>query len=254
MPGTERATKYQRITSHLLRGMALKIYDPQLPSENRLARKFNVSRMTARRAVDQLVHNGYAVRQPGRGTFVKTNRVVQGYFRVHPFSDHARQFAIKTGSRLIDKKLVSTDTETTRLFGCQTAMRVRRLHLFDGQPACFETRFLNPGTCAAIFDRSMENESIHDLLVRNCRLKLTKIVQKLEAMGLGGKTATFLEIDAGTPVFRMQQLVYSQQQAVSRVTYYLRSDLYTFEDTFEQYPDGLYQPGQGLGSKNDKQT
>jgi GntR family transcriptional regulator of arabinose operon len=42
----------------------------RMPSENALARRFGISRMTVRRAFDTLVHAGLLVRQQGKGTFV----------------------------------------------------------------------------------------------------------------------------------------------------------------------------------------
>ncbi len=42
----------------------------RIPSENQLASLFNVSRMTARKAIDHLVYDGILVRIPGLGTYV----------------------------------------------------------------------------------------------------------------------------------------------------------------------------------------
>ena len=45
-----------------------------LPSETDLARQYQVSRITAKRALDELVRQGRAFRQQGRGTFVAQAR------------------------------------------------------------------------------------------------------------------------------------------------------------------------------------
>ncbi len=42
----------------------------RIPSENKLATLFNVSRMTARKAIDNLVYDGVLIRIPGLGTYV----------------------------------------------------------------------------------------------------------------------------------------------------------------------------------------
>jgi len=44
-----------------------------LPSERNLAQSFNVSYMTARKAVDKLVKNRYLERIPGKGTFIRND-------------------------------------------------------------------------------------------------------------------------------------------------------------------------------------
>ena len=53
----------------------------RMPSENGLAERFSISRMTVRRAFDTLVHAGLVVMRQGRGTFVapETTRQADGW-------------------------------------------------------------------------------------------------------------------------------------------------------------------------------
>lgn len=45
-----------------------------IPSEREFAEKFQISRMTVRQAINNLVSEGYLTRQKGRGTFVNKKR------------------------------------------------------------------------------------------------------------------------------------------------------------------------------------
>ena len=65
------APKYIRIKEDLIAGVASRRFRDRLPSENELARRYRVSRMTARKALDELVRDGIARRIPGKGTFLK---------------------------------------------------------------------------------------------------------------------------------------------------------------------------------------
>lgn len=64
---------YLQIKVHLQEKIKEGIYQPhdQLPSEADLAKQFNVSRITSKNAVLQLVKDGKAYRIPGKGTFVE---------------------------------------------------------------------------------------------------------------------------------------------------------------------------------------
>lgn len=66
-------TKYEEIEDYILKGINNKVYkaDEKVPSENKLAESFSVSRMTARKALDSLVTKGYLYKQKGKGTYVK---------------------------------------------------------------------------------------------------------------------------------------------------------------------------------------
>lgn len=68
----ENQPQYQLIYNSILKKINKGSYnkDEPIPSENELALKFNVSRMTARKSIDMLVNEGYLLRQKGKGTFI----------------------------------------------------------------------------------------------------------------------------------------------------------------------------------------
>lgn len=68
--------QYQVIYNFILKKINKGNYTKEepVPSENELAEKFSVSRMTARKSIDMLVSEGYLQRQKGRGTFITGRR------------------------------------------------------------------------------------------------------------------------------------------------------------------------------------
>ncbi|MBW8090994.1 GntR family transcriptional regulator [Streptomyces hygroscopicus subsp. hygroscopicus] len=62
--------KYAQVRDHLLHRIRDLPVGGQLPAESVLCAEYEVSRITLRRAVDELVQDGYLVREHGRGTFV----------------------------------------------------------------------------------------------------------------------------------------------------------------------------------------
>src|SRR5919205_3963275 len=66
---------YKEVKIRLTRGLAAGEWKPgeAIPSESRLAERFNVSIGTVRKAIDELVAERVLLRQQGRGTFVATH-------------------------------------------------------------------------------------------------------------------------------------------------------------------------------------
>ncbi|MBW2367919.1 MAG: GntR family transcriptional regulator, partial [Deltaproteobacteria bacterium] len=58
MPKTQ-TPKYVIIKEHLLQGITEQRFEGMLPSENQLAKKFGVSRMTARKALQAVEREGF---------------------------------------------------------------------------------------------------------------------------------------------------------------------------------------------------
>lgn len=60
------------------------------PPEEQLARDFGVSRMTANKAIRDLVQKGYLTRQPGLGTFVTDRKAESSLVEVYNIADEVR--------------------------------------------------------------------------------------------------------------------------------------------------------------------
>ncbi|MFE4534531.1 GntR family transcriptional regulator [Streptomyces scopuliridis] len=66
--------KYAQVRDHLLRRVSGLPVGGRLPPEAALCEEYAVSRITLRRAVDELVNDGHLIREQGRGTFVTRPR------------------------------------------------------------------------------------------------------------------------------------------------------------------------------------
>ena len=102
----KKIPKYIQIKDHLLQGIAARRFTDRLPSENQLSRKFSVSRMTARKALDEIDKEGFAERVPGKGTFVKDRLDSKGYFRIRPSRKHGLELNVKHSSRVLELRAV----------------------------------------------------------------------------------------------------------------------------------------------------
>ncbi|MCJ7495312.1 MAG: GntR family transcriptional regulator, partial [Deltaproteobacteria bacterium] len=54
----------------------------KIPSENELAKRFKVSRLTVRRAIAQLIQEGFLFSKRGKGTFVKHDENLINRFNI----------------------------------------------------------------------------------------------------------------------------------------------------------------------------
>ena len=69
-----------------------------IPSEPALEERFGVSRITVRRALDELVSEGIIVRQQGLGTFVREKPIAQELPRLLSWSAQMRQMGLRPSS------------------------------------------------------------------------------------------------------------------------------------------------------------
>ena len=75
-----------------------------MPSERELMQRFDVSRATVRRAIDQLVNDGIVVRTPGKGTYVAPDRV-ESHLHLASFTDDMRRRGLTPSTRVLSCQL-----------------------------------------------------------------------------------------------------------------------------------------------------
>lgn len=225
--------KYLQIKMQLAGRIAKGAVDHRVPSENQLARRYRVSRMTARKALNELLRDGLVERIPGKGTFVKKRQLTQTYFHVHAFSENARRLGVPTHTRVLRAGIEALPAALAGKLPGRRAVGLERIHWLDNQPVCCEIRYLRADWCAPLLDEDLGNGSVHHLIADKLNLPITRVWQRLEAIGLPAAIAVQLNIDTGAPAFCMKQLLYSGDAPVSCVDYFLRSDVYAFEDRFE---------------------
>ena len=234
MYNTEGAPKYRRIEATLMEEIAAGCFADALPSENDLAQRFGVSRMTARKALRQIELQGYAERIPGKGTFLRRGLRSEGFFRVRPFKRYAEELNAVPSTRVLEMRQITPPARAAASLGStEPVILARRLHHFDDTPVRYEVRYLRGDLCGGVLREDLERESIHELLVDRFNLPLTRVWQRMEARRAGYGLASLFQVDEGYPVFHITRVTYTFEQPVTYVEYDIRGEV-GFEDTF--YP------------------
>ncbi len=100
-----------------------------LPPERDIAEYANISRVTVRKAVDDLVKAGLLVRRHGSGTFVVRpgERVQQSLSMLTSFTEDMARRGIATQSRWLERGLYYPSPEEMMKLGLSSETRVARL-------------------------------------------------------------------------------------------------------------------------------
>ncbi len=86
------APLYQRVKDYILSRIDSGEWKEfaRVPSENQLVRQFNISRMTANRALRELTAEGYLVRVTGVGTFVAAKKAQSHLLEIHNIAEEVQ--------------------------------------------------------------------------------------------------------------------------------------------------------------------
>ncbi|MBF3313892.1 GntR family transcriptional regulator, partial [Leptospira borgpetersenii serovar Hardjo-bovis] len=108
----------------------------QIPTESELCTLYNVSRITIRKAISDLVKDGVLIRWQGKGTFVQSKKVENALLTVSGFTDFGVSQGKPTKEEVIEQTRVSADPFCERLNipGGSEMFLLRRVMYLDGEP------------------------------------------------------------------------------------------------------------------------
>lgn len=115
-----------------------------IPAEPELENEFNVSKVTVRNAIKELVQEGYLEKRSGKGTKVIRNTSTARISRGKRFTEVLVEEGHKIQKALLNISLVKNqpDTEAYHLFGAQCLL-MERLYYLDGTPYIHYLHYLS---------------------------------------------------------------------------------------------------------------
>src|SRR6202020_2327023 len=147
MAVSQEALLYSRVETVLASEIAdgdLKVGD-QLPTEDSLIARFEVSRITVRRAIQNLVGRGLVEIRRGKGTFITAPKITQELTELSGFVEDMHALGRKPTARLISKEVVTADATVAShlaLTKGERVVRIRRVRLAGGIPLSFDETYL----------------------------------------------------------------------------------------------------------------
>lgn len=143
------------------------------PSENELSEQFGVSRMTARRALDQLAQAGDIVRRRGAGSFIADDSVRSSYLVIRNVADEVRESGRAYASGVLRHCALPCDAEVAAALELDRGDIVYHslmVHRADGQPVQLEYRYVRPDAAPEYLNADLTAETPNQYLQRTCPL------------------------------------------------------------------------------------
>jgi GntR family transcriptional regulator len=201
--------------------------DQALPSERTLSEQLNVSRVTARKAIDQLVEQGLVVRRRGSGNYIAP-RIEQPLSNLSSFSEQLQQRGYQPSSRWLKRAIVSAGTEEQLSLGLSPnskVARLERLRLADDMVMAYEVSVLP----FSVVPRPEEiGDSLYKYLEASGKVP-ARALQHIRAMNASAELARQLDVPEGQAVLFITRIAYLDSgEAVELTHSYCRSDHYDF--------------------------
>ncbi|UYN99930.1 MAG: GntR family transcriptional regulator [Devosia sp.] len=201
-----------------------------LPSERDLALRADVSRVTVRKAVQELVQDGVLVQRHGSGTFVapQTQRVEQSLSQLTSFTEDMARRGMAVRAEWLDRGIYTPSPDETVILALgagEDVARIARLRLTGDMPLAIERASLS----ASVLPRPQElGDSLYKYLDRFGN-RPVRAIQRIRAANITEADAHLLQVPTGAAGLHIERISYLPTgRAIEFTRSIYRGDTYDF--------------------------
>lgn len=232
---------YLQLQRHIAAALAAGELAPGdcLPAERDIAQMTGLSRVTVRKAIQELVAAGQLVQRRGSGTYVaqKVERLEQALSLLTSFTEDMARRGRSVETRWVSRRIDAPAPEEVMALGLGAGDRVARLERVrcsDGVPLAIERATLSAATLP---DPDEVQSSLYAVL-QTKGLRPTRAVQRISATSIDARDAALLGVPVGSAGLKIERISYLPSGRVVEFTRSLyRGDAYDFAVELKLAPD-----------------
>ncbi|MCL7745712.1 GntR family transcriptional regulator [Halalkalibacter alkaliphilus] len=202
-----------------------------IPSENKLAETYGVSRVTIRQAIDLLVSQELLRRVQGSGTYVSEKKIEHNIYHLQGFTEEMEQLKKKTINKVLCYELKHPDEKIRGILGLDEddqTFFVSRLRYVDDKPVVFERTYL-PVTLFPDLSYEVMQGSKYKFIEQQKKWRIKQSFQEIIPLLPDEEIRKLLSLKEGTPILKVRLWSTLENDVVFEYTeLFFKSDDYKF--------------------------
>jgi GntR family transcriptional regulator len=198
-----RELRYMRIAADLRRLIAGGEIAPGrlLPSESELAHEHQASRVTIRRALAQLKHDGIVDSRQGFGWYVVGAPLRQSLRDLTTIERQIRAAGREPSREIVHFAFTPTPPALSGVLTTESVLEIKRIDRIDGQPFATATVWVRSDHAQGLSPRALEHRPLSEQL----GVELRGATQTITATRATTQDAEFLDVPKGAPLLRVER-------------------------------------------------
>lgn len=203
-----------------------------LPSEPELQKIYGVSRITIRRAMDELQNVGLIEKNPGIGTIVVSNKKILDLKNLSSFSEEH----LDESNELVtfEKMLVPLDVQRSlKLKENDQVFKIERIRKEKDKKIGLHCAYV-PADIIELSESDFvsEKSSLYEKFHEN-NIYLTNGYETIEAINASTEVQKLLKVSKNTPILYKERVSYSGELPLEFVRMYYLGDMYKYQIDLE---------------------
>ena len=196
--------KYYTVKECISKNIAANKYrsGDAIPSEHDLMEYFGVSRITIRRAIDDLVNEGLLYRVQGKGTYVSGAGFSEDLLSLMSCTQDIQNLGMTPTRKVISSSIVEPDAERRTVLNLgdgEAVFRLERIYYADDLPVNHTTTYLPSRLFPEIEQIDFSQNSLYEVLRKRYEVQLVEAFRTVQAVRANNDIARYLQISKASP-------------------------------------------------------
>lgn len=206
----------------------------RLPTEKELSKHFDVSTITVKRAIHELVNKGLIYRVKAKGTFVAKSLKEENIFNLVTFGSEEKPTGISE-HKILNHSIEEADPSARRKLSLKDGdlvLKLDRLKIEGKQTIAIERTFIVQHLLPEFSMKKSEVDTIYNVIRDDSKVKLAKAKIYLSTTSATEDESKLLQVRNGTPLIIIERITFlDTQEAVEYSKFIMRQDTanYFFE-------------------------
>jgi GntR family transcriptional regulator len=233
---------YQQVEQLIRYKITTRRYAPgqQIPSEHELRRELNVSRVTVREALRELVRENLLIKVPGKGTFVSVDAPsglppIKYTGFLEELYERVKHLVVKS---VVADRVPVPDKVRALLHldpGDTEVIQIRRLRHIGTEPFSFTVNHVPVAIGSRIDAEALRTVPLNTLLERDLGIPIVRAHETVEAAPADPEIAAQLDIPVLYPVMHVTRVMFTEgDRAFEVVETYYRADKYQYSVSLQR--------------------
>lgn len=203
------------------------------PTDKQLMEKYNVSSTTIRRAIYELVIEGWLERKPGKGTFVKgemveTLRMLTGFFEEIKAKGMSPSAEVVGIEEITISESLLEEVPELKYFDEDKLTHIKKIQKMNGHPVVSVDSYWPVSIGKELKKYDLTSQGMYQILKEHLGICLEKADQIISAGIADQEEAEALKIDCGAPVLIMRRTVFKDDKTLEVSINKYRADMYSY--------------------------
>lgn len=215
-------------------------YEPgdMMPTESTLCDEYKSSRVTIRRAIDELIQENILERGFGMTARIKSMPVPRSLNRLGGLHEELTESGIMCFSYILNNEIITADKNLSARLNIEQGdeiYKIDRLRYANSNPLCYQIIYIPARHCPDLDTNKLTKGSLYEMIEKDYKLKISYATQKIHACMANYKIAALLELSDITCMLKVNRTTYlDTNECIEYSENYYVSDRYELSMTLNR--------------------